>query len=161
MFEAHIRWMIYRDLPEVIAIDAQSFDEPFGESEFKDRLRQRNCIGMVAEIGDVVVGHIVYELHKTKLELIRLAVHDCYRRRGIGRHMLRKLCSKLAGDRRNRVTMNVDERSLAAHLWLKACDFRAVRVIATADEVCYRFVRREEQCSALSTNENPLPTWRQ
>ena len=52
----HIRWMIRRDMPEVLAIEHASFEFPWCEEEFLRVLRQRNCIGMVAEYGERVVG---------------------------------------------------------------------------------------------------------
>ena len=58
-FEAnvHIRWMIRRDMSEVLEIEKSSFEFPWSEEDFIRCLRQRNCIGMVAEFDDrVVVG---------------------------------------------------------------------------------------------------------
>ena len=52
----HIRWMIRRDMPEVLAIEHASFEYPWCEEEFLRVLRQRNCIGMVAEHGERIVG---------------------------------------------------------------------------------------------------------
>ena len=47
--KAHIRWMIRRDMPEVLAVEGESFEFPWCEEDFLRCLRQRNCIGMVAE----------------------------------------------------------------------------------------------------------------
>ena len=69
----HIRWMIRRDMPEVLAIEHASFDFPWCEEEFLRVLRQRNCIGMVAEVGEQVVGFMIYELHKNKLHVLDFA----------------------------------------------------------------------------------------
>src|SRR5687768_6635477 len=52
----HIRWMIRRDMPEVLSIETQCFEFPWTEEDFLRCLRQRNCIGMVAEQGEKVVG---------------------------------------------------------------------------------------------------------
>jgi len=43
----HIRWMIRRDMPEVLDIESGSFEFPWSEEDFIRCLRQRNCIGMV------------------------------------------------------------------------------------------------------------------
>src|SRR5204862_6467086 len=63
----HIRWMIRRDMPEVLHTEQQSFEFAWTEEDFLRCLRQRNCIGMVAEHGEKVVGFMIYELHKAKL----------------------------------------------------------------------------------------------
>ena len=92
----HVRWMIRRDMPEVLAIEGQSFEFPWAEDDFLRQLRQRNCIGMVADHGDEVVGFMIYELHKTRLHVLNFAVAPEHRRRGIGRQMMAKLMGKLS-----------------------------------------------------------------
>ena len=56
----HIRWMIRRDMPEVLAIEGQSFEFPWSEEDFLRCLRQRKCIGMVAEQHERVIGFMIY-----------------------------------------------------------------------------------------------------
>ena len=56
----HIRWMIRRDMPEVLQTETQSFEFAWTEEDFLRCLRQRNCIGMVAEQGEQVVGFMIY-----------------------------------------------------------------------------------------------------
>ena len=56
----HIRWMIRRDMAEVLEIENQSFEFPWSEEEFIRCLRQRNCIGMVADCDDKVVGFVTF-----------------------------------------------------------------------------------------------------
>ncbi|MEZ6091062.1 MAG: ribosomal-protein-alanine N-acetyltransferase RimI, partial [Pirellulaceae bacterium] len=48
--------MIRRDMPSVLDIEAACFEFSWSEDEFIRCLRQRNCIGMVAEENDQVVG---------------------------------------------------------------------------------------------------------
>ena len=70
----HIRWMIRRDMPEVLQIEGESFEFPWSEEDFLRCLQQRNCIGMVAEHEENVVGFMIYELHKSRLHLLNFAV---------------------------------------------------------------------------------------
>lgn len=125
----HIRWMIRRDMPEVLTIEAANFEFPWSEEEFIRCLRQRNCIGMVAEYEGRVVGFMVYELQKTRIHLMNLAVAAGYQRRGIGSHMLGKLISKLSNQRRNRIILAVRETNLGAQLFFRANGFRAVSIL--------------------------------
>ena len=97
----HIRWMIRRDMPSVLAIEEASFEFPWSEEDFIRCLRQRNCIGMVAERDDQVVGFMIYELHKNRLHLLNFCVDPAGRRSSVGRSMADKLSSKLSHDRRN------------------------------------------------------------
>lgn len=125
----HIRWMIRRDMPRVMKIDDMCFNLPWSEDEYIRLLRQRNCIGMVAELGDEVVGYMIYELHKKRLDLIVMAVDPGYMRRGIGSTMIGKLTSKLSFDRRNRITCCVSDSNLGAQLFLRDQGFKAVCIL--------------------------------
>jgi ribosomal-protein-alanine N-acetyltransferase len=125
----HIRWMIRRDMAEVIAIETESFEFPWSEEDFVRCLRQRNCIGMVAEMDDQVVGFMIYELHKNRLHVLNFAVADRYRRLGIGSQMVAKLAGKLSDQRRNRILLEIRETNLPAQLFFRANGFRAVSVL--------------------------------
>jgi ribosomal-protein-alanine N-acetyltransferase len=125
----HIRWMIRRDMPEVLQTEQESFEYAWTEEDFLSCLRQRNCIGMVAEQGEKVVGFMIYELHKSKLHILNFAVHPCCRRFGIGSQMVGKLISKLSSHRRTRITLEVRETNLPAQLFFRSQGFRAVRVL--------------------------------
>jgi ribosomal-protein-alanine N-acetyltransferase len=126
----HVRWMIRRDMPRVLEIEKHSFETAWTEEEFIRCLRQRNCIGMVAEQSDGdAVGYMVYELHKHRLHLLNLAVHKDYRSRGVGYSMISKLQGKLSYQRRNRILLEVSERNLAGQLWFKRQGFRAISVL--------------------------------
>jgi ribosomal-protein-alanine N-acetyltransferase len=125
----HIRWMIRRDMPEVLQTEQESFEYSWTEEDFLRCLRQRNCIGMVAEQGERVVGFMIYELHKAKLHILNFAVHPQYRRGGVGAQMVAKLISKLSSHRRTRITLEVRETNLPAQLFFRAQGFKAVRVL--------------------------------
>jgi ribosomal-protein-alanine N-acetyltransferase len=121
--------MIRRDMPEVLAIERESFEFPWFEEDFIRCLRQRNCIGMVAEHGERVVGFMIYELHKSRLHILNFAVTKGMRGRGIGRQMAEKLSSKLSSQRRTRITLEVRETNLPAQLFFKKVGFRATTVL--------------------------------
>ncbi|MEO8495652.1 MAG: ribosomal protein S18-alanine N-acetyltransferase [Planctomycetota bacterium] len=125
----HIRWMIRRDMPEVLDIEGHSFEFPWSEEDFIRCLRQRNCIGMVAEFDEQVVGFMIYELHKTRLHVLNFAVNPKFRRRAVGQAMIGKLVSKLSHQRRNRILLEVRETNLSAQLFFRNIGFRAVSVL--------------------------------
>ncbi len=125
----HIRWMIRRDMPEVLAIESSSFEYPWCEEEFLRVLRQRNCIGMVAEQGERVVGFMIYELHKSKLQVLNFAVAGECRRQGVGHQMVLKLVGKLSGHRRTKIALNCRETALPAQMFFRIEGFRAAQVL--------------------------------
>ena len=127
--EAHIRWMIRRDMEEVLAIEGTAFEYPWTEEDFVSCLRRRNCIGMVAERDDRVLGYMVYELHKTRIHLLNFAVRPSDWGRGIGRQLVRKLKSKLSSQRRTRLSLEIRESNLDAQLFFRAMGFRATSTL--------------------------------
>jgi len=121
--------MIRRDMPEVLGIEHASFEYPWSEEEFLRVLRQRNCIGMVAEQGERIVGFMIYELHRNRIHVLDFAAHPDFRRQGVGRQMIAKLVSKLSPQRRNRIALLLRETCVPAQFFYKAMGFRAVEVI--------------------------------
>ena len=120
--KVHVRWMIRRDMPDILTISS-SLDVGWGEDEFLSCLRQKNCVGMVAETGERVVAYMVYELHKNKLDILNFAVHRRFRNKGIGRQMIGKLVSKLRPDRRTHLTTSVNLCDLDYLVFLKRYGF--------------------------------------
>lgn len=146
---AHVRWMIRRDMPEVLGIENASFEHPWGEEDFLRVLRQRNCIGMVAEQSDRIVGYMIYELHRNRIHVLDFATHPEFRRRGVGRQMIAKLEGKLSQQRRNRIALFVRETNVSAQFFFKAAGFRAVEVIrehfADTGEDAYGMIRHLDE----------------
>ena len=154
--QVHIRWMIRRDMPEVLGIENASFEFPWSEEDFIRCLRQRNCIGMVAEFDDRVVGFMIYELHKNRLHILNFSVEEEFRRRRVGSQMIEKLVSKLSQQRRNRIMLEVRETNLQAQLFFRQNGFRAISVLrdfyddSTEDAYLMQYRYRDAQ-------EVPMP----
>lgn len=125
----HVRWMIRRDLPEILQIEKNTSSHPWREEEFLAHLIQRNVIGMVAEYRDRVVGFVIYELHKNKLEILSFAVHPSYQKRKVGTAMMRRLRDKLNVPGRSLLVIRVRETSLPLCLFLKKQGFEALKVL--------------------------------
>ncbi|MGO8690359.1 MAG: ribosomal protein S18-alanine N-acetyltransferase [Thermoguttaceae bacterium] len=125
----HIRWMIRRDMPDVLEIERQDFEFPWIDEDFIRCLRQRNCIGMVAEHEDHVVGFMIYELLKSRIHVLNFAVAADYQRRGVGSQLIAKLIAKLSAQQRNRVVLEIRETNLAAQLFFRENGFRAVSIL--------------------------------
>jgi ribosomal-protein-alanine N-acetyltransferase len=127
--QLHIRWMIRRDMAEILCIEEEAFEFPWADADFTRCLRQRNCIGMVAEVGGAVVGFMLYELQRTKVHVLNFAVARSHRRLGIGSGMVAKLIAKLSPQRRNRILLEVRETNLPAQLFFRSLGFRATSVL--------------------------------
>jgi ribosomal-protein-alanine N-acetyltransferase len=130
----HMRWMIRRDIPQVLEIESKSFNEPWTEENFLEVLRLRNCIGMVIEYEGEVIGFILYELHDHStipgrpIEILNIAVHPEYRRMMIGTAMIEKLKSKLSFQRRRKLIAWISDANLEAQVWLRSNGFLCTKI---------------------------------
>ena len=153
---AQIRWLIRRDMPAVLAIEEGSFEFAWSEEDFICCLRQRNCIGMVAEVDGEVVGYMIYELQKARLRILNFAVDPAHRRCGVGTQMVRRLVDKLSQQRRSEITLEVRETNLPAQVFFRRQEFRAFRVMknryddTTEDAYAMHFVLVTEQTSGVN-----------
>ena len=144
--KVQIRWLIRRDMAEVLEIERASFQFAWTEEDFLCCLRQRNCIGMVAEHNHRIVGFMIYELHKSKLRILHFAVAPWARRQGVGRQMVHRLVEKLSQQRRKEIVLDVRETNLCAQLFFREQGFRAVGVLknhyddTTEDAYAMRFL---------------------
>lgn len=150
--ELKVRWMIRRDMPEVLAIEQQSFEFAWSEDDFIRCLRQRNCIGMVAELEERVVGFMIYELHKSRLHVLNFAVRREFRRQGVGAAMIQKLQRKLSHQRRSRMALEVRESNLEAQLFFRSQGFRAISVLRD-------FYNDTTEDAYLFSYALPAPAW--
>jgi len=127
--QLHVRWMIRRDMAEVLEVEQEAFEFPWSDEDFTRCMRQRNCIGMVAEMADSVVAFMIYELHRSRLHVLNFAVRRSHRRLGIGTQMMEKLTGKLTPERRSRIVLEVRERNLPAQLFFRSLGYRATSVL--------------------------------
>jgi len=130
--ECQIRWLIRRDMDEVMAIEKGSFQYPWTEEDFLCCLRQRNCIGTVADtlsVGSTVQGFMVYELAKHSLHILNFAVSPDSRCRGVGSQMVKRLVDKLEQQRRTEIFLEVRETNVPAQLFFSRRGFRAITVL--------------------------------
>ncbi len=127
--DLYVRWLIRRDMQEVLRIESASFEFPWTDDDFICCLRQRNCVGMVAEHDHKIVGFMIYELHKSRLHILNFAVAPEVRRSGVGAQMVRRLIDKLSKHRRNEMLLECRERNLEGQLFFRSQAFRAINVL--------------------------------
>jgi [ribosomal protein S18]-alanine N-acetyltransferase len=137
--DLHIRWMIRRDMETILAIEQAVFPHPWSQCDFIRCLQKQNCIGMVAERDGQVAGYMLYDLHRSIIQLLNFAVAPEHQRHGVGTHMVEKLKGKLSTQRRRRIEAHVWEQNLVAQLFFSAQGFRAVLPIVTAVDITGTF----------------------
>jgi ribosomal-protein-alanine N-acetyltransferase len=150
--------MIRRDLDAVVAIEKDSFDFPWSRAEFCIAMQQSNCVGMVAERNEELIGYMVYQINKYSIELLNFAVRSRSQRLGVGADMVRKLKDKLAYQRRYKIVAEVRESNLDAQLFFRSQGFLCTSIHhgfyheSETSDAAYRMVfstRRDGGCNGV------------
>ncbi len=139
------RWMIRKDMEEILEIENCCFRYPWAESDFLRILRQRNGIGTVTTDGTSVLGYTIYELFPGRIDLHNLAVIPRMQGKGVGRFIIDKMKRKITEQRRRRLIADVAEFNTDAQLFFRRMGFYAVEIIEDrfenpSDIAAYRFV---------------------
>lgn len=129
----HIRWMTPKDVDDVLQIEYNSFEDHWVADDFKKHLAKKPCISMLAYRGNAygyqTVGYFVYHMSKTGFELLKIAVHPDFRRQGVGRQMIEKLISKLAGSYRVHAEVTVRDRDVASQMFFRKMGWKPEKVL--------------------------------
>jgi [ribosomal protein S18]-alanine N-acetyltransferase len=124
----HIRWMMDRDLPEVVDTEQKSFDFGWAAEDFLRCKRGPKSIVMVAEYGTKVISFMAYKFDKHKFHILNFAVNPNWRLMGVGSQMVVHLIRKLSAHRRTRIIVHIRETNLDAQLFFKRQKFRATKI---------------------------------
>lgn len=157
------RWMIRRDMPEVLTIERRSFAHFWTEEDFLACLHQRNCIGMVAEHEERIVGFMVYELLKSQLHVLNFAVCPTMRRKQVGAEMVGRLVNKLRQQQRTAIRVEVREANIAAQLFFRSQGFAATGILrghyedSSEDAYCMRFTN--DKTKSVYGGRNRISGW--
>lgn len=127
--DVQIRWMIRRDMPEVLGIEERCFEFSWPEENFLCYLRQRNCIGMVSEYQEKIIGFMVYKFLKYQIHILNFAVAPWVWRKSVGSQMVDKLIHKLKQQRHKEIILEVRESNLPAQLFFQEQGFFASGVL--------------------------------
>jgi ribosomal-protein-alanine N-acetyltransferase len=126
--QVQVRWMVRRDFAQVLAIEQECFEFPWTEEEFRQCLQQPNCLGIVAEHENRVVGFAIYETPKNRIFITNIATAPEFHRHGIARQMIQKLVTKMIYQHRHKIVIEIRETNLPALLCFRSLGFRASTV---------------------------------
>lgn len=113
------------DMGDVMAIE-DTTPEPWTIGRWDKHRRQTNVEAFVAVVNELTVGAVLYELHKDKLNLLRVVVDKSHRRTGIGTTIIHYMKKKLGG-KRTRMEAFVSESDVPSQLFLRSCGFVAMQ----------------------------------
>lgn len=142
--DLHFRWMIRRDLPNVVALEKdspiQSWDE-WDEDNYIRYLRANNAVSMVLDDindPDKILGCLVYELKSDSIEIEHVVVRPGDDQEDVLLFMLAKMVAK--GGRRKYLKICVDVGDLKTIAALKKADFSFPQKAEGSSLLCGRLI---------------------
>lgn len=115
----HVRWMIRRDIPEIVELEKYGMPDSWDEATLLSQLQQRNNTGMVAEIGDLIVGYLIYNIRKQSYDIVRLVVHPGARKAGVGAKIIERLRNSATKSRQRNQIVSRDHPPAATGFFQK------------------------------------------
>ncbi|MGV8059729.1 MAG: ribosomal protein S18-alanine N-acetyltransferase [Smithellaceae bacterium] len=116
-----------KDLPEILAIEKESFVSPWSEGMFKDELKVTHSQCLVARLGQnkksTIGGYLIFWIVADEAHLHNLAVKKEFRRQGLARSFMEvmKEISRQAGLKSQ--TLEVRESNAEAIKLYRKCGF--------------------------------------
>lgn len=128
--ELHVtlRRLNIRDLPDIVAIEEDSFEFPFSKADFVEAFLDRSRFGMVAGHDARAVGFAVCKLDGNSLTIEQVAVAAEWRRQRVGTLLLqRSVCAaEMLGC--EQIWASVREYNIAGQVFFRSCGFNAAAV---------------------------------
>ena len=94
-------------VPQVAALEKLCFSDPWSEKSVASELSNPLSLWLVALDGDVVAGYIGSQTVLDETDMMNVAVHPDYRRRGVARMLVGSLVDALVKRGSHRLTLEV------------------------------------------------------
>jgi len=124
-----VRWMIRRDIEEVLKIENECYANPWTESQMLAYLRERSRIGYVAVVDGMVVGSMLVDRRGETLEINGLTVSQHHRREGVATMLLAAAKKKLSNGKIKRLETIVLETNMPAIAFFRSNGFLAIGTV--------------------------------
>jgi ribosomal-protein-alanine N-acetyltransferase len=125
-----LRPMDEADLPQVVAIEQESFTSPWAKRHFERELLlpySRSLVACEAESPEKVLGYVLRWLVEGEVELLNVAVARDVRRTGLGRRLIECVLRDARRAKATVVSLEVSVRNRAARALYRSLGFVEVR----------------------------------
>lgn len=92
-----IRDMRAEDIPAVLEIEQISFSSPWSGEIFLNELYKKYSVVKVAEFEEAVIGYLCADYLHHESNILDLAVHPDFRRRGVATRLMNEATGELKG----------------------------------------------------------------
>lgn len=131
-------WVVPTDDNQILCIEKQLFADPLTQDNLKEMYSNPECIGRVYEVQKeysaqvdwkIIVGYVIFHSFNNSYYLCRIGVHPDFQHQGIGRKILQDLLRRAKQRKRKRLYAFVTESDMQTLYFLKACGWKAIRVV--------------------------------
>jgi ribosomal protein S18 acetylase RimI-like enzyme len=130
----YVRWLIRKDMPAINEINIEASYQLL-EEDMTKMLKQRNVVGMVVELDEVVAGYMIYALEKGSIDLYHLVIDPVFHGQGLGTALIETLKTRLGTPQgRTAIYTTVSEYDVQAQVFFRAVKFFCVETIRGWDE---------------------------
>lgn len=116
------------DLDSMLEIEKQSYDDPWDENTITYFLKLSGAGCFVIEVGSEIAGFLLFEIQKSYLNLVSVAIDPKFRRQGFASLLVKELIQEDLPECK-RVFCTVSDRNLQAHLFLNKFGFKAIKMV--------------------------------
>jgi ribosomal-protein-alanine N-acetyltransferase len=123
--------MEIRDLPSVMAIENQSFPNPWRENTFRGEIQHRPIsypIVVVHSTLNKVIGYIIFWQIGEDVQVNNISVHPDFRRLGIGETVLKQVIELVRWRGARMITLEVRPSNMAALNLYRKLGFKMIGV---------------------------------
>ena len=110
----------------VAQLERENFSMPWSESVLEAELQNPLSLWIVALQGDAVVGYVGAQIVPDEADMMNIAVHPDYRRRGVAEQLVTLLCDGLAAKNVHVLMLEVRASNEPAKALYGKLDFRQV-----------------------------------
>lgn len=137
-----VKWALKKDYGAMVEMDPTVLSM----SELVKELKNPNTIAAVATYEDIVVGYVIYTVHKEFIEIIGFMVHPDYRYNNVGTDMMAYMSTKLKKGKHT-LKMQVEESNLDLQLFLKKMGLTA-SVNRGEEYYTFTYTLKDQHCQA-------------
>lgn len=121
--------MKFEDLDEVYEIERISFSLPWSKQMWMDEMiKSQKANHLVARLDEKLVGYAGFWFIIDEAEIVNIAVHPDYRRKGIGELLLKEILSLAKSKGAKMVTLEVRETNEPAKSLYGKFDFQLIAI---------------------------------
>ena len=117
-----------QDLKEICEIESHSFSDPWSEQTFSMIADTENCLFLVLKENKRVIGYTLVSSVADEAEVLNVAIHKDFRRRGLARRLLEEAFATVDNAGVKKVYLEVRESNCAARSLYRSLGFESCAI---------------------------------